>query len=35
MEINVLVFEGLPPPLDEDVVLAAAPTVHADGDLVI
>ncbi|WP_394708055.1 hypothetical protein [uncultured Desulfosarcina sp.] len=35
MQVNVLVLEGPPQSLDENVVLAAASTIHADGDLII
>ena len=28
-------LDGLPEPLDEDVVLATSPPIHADGDLVV
>ena len=32
MEVDLLVFEAAPQPLDEDVVHAPALAVHADGD---
>ena len=35
MQVKVLVLDGPPEPLDKDVVLAAAPAIHADGDLVV
>jgi len=35
MQVQVMVFEGPPEPLDKDVVPALAPSVHADGDVVI
>ena len=35
VQVNVLVFEGPPQPLDEYIVLATTPTIHTDGDLVI
>jgi hypothetical protein len=35
MGVDLLVFEAMPQSLDEDVVHAAAPAVHADGDLML
>ena len=35
VEVDLLVFEAAPQPLDEDVVHAPALAVHADGDAVI
>jgi len=35
VQVNVLVLEGPPEPLDKDVVLAAAPTVHADSHVIV
>ncbi|MEJ5358589.1 MAG: hypothetical protein WHT06_07920 [Desulfobacterales bacterium] len=35
MQVKVVVFDGPPQPLDEDTILAAAATVHADGDIVV
>jgi len=35
VQVKVLVLDGPPEPLDKDVVLAAAPAIHADGDLVV
>src|SRR5207245_3978001 len=34
VEVDLLVFEAAPQPLDEDVVHVAALAIHADGDLV-
>ena len=33
--LKVLMLDGPPQPLDEDVILAAAPAVHADGHVVL
>ena len=35
MQVKIPILDGPPQPLDEDVVLTAAPAVHADGDLVV
>ena len=35
MQVNVLVLEGPPESLDENVVLATTTAVHADGNLVV
>jgi len=35
MQINLLVFDLFPQPLDEHVVAPAAAPVHADGDFVV
>ena len=34
IQVNVLILEGPPQPFDENVVLGAAPAVHADSDIV-
>ncbi len=35
MQVKVVVFDGPPQPFNEDVVLASAAAVHADGDIVV
>ena len=35
MQVKVVVFDGPPKPFNEDVVLASAAAVHADGDFVV
>jgi hypothetical protein len=35
MQVEVVVFDGPPQPLNEDVVLATAAAVHADSDPVV
>ena len=35
MQVNVLMLEGPSEPFDKDIVLAAAPSVHADGHVVV
>ena len=35
MQVKVVMFDGPPQTLDEDVVLASAAAVHADGDAVV
>ena len=35
MQVKVVVFDGPPEPFNEDVVLASAAAVHADGDIVV
>jgi hypothetical protein len=35
MQVKVMVFDGPPEPFHEDIVLASAAAVHADGDIVV
>ena len=35
MQVKIAILDGPPQPLDEDVVLTAAPAVHADFNLVV
>ena len=35
MQVEVVMFDGPPKPLDEDVVLASAAAVHADADVLV
>ena len=35
VQVKVLILDGPPEPLDKDVVLAAPPPIHADGDVVV